>query len=777
MKNIYLSVALWLAGTMGALAVQPIITECFTPDFNGKGSTYKFNWGTSLSGYEKKQVAGNVVQYVPRKNVAQVAQEGDVILTLSIECPDNYIFSSIFIYNTDTAYSVDDIVDEVGLNNIPVSIAPGTYDIMVTMWNSREEGDGKEYGFTDGLVNMIKELVDITSDTALTIDFAEANNHIVMNAYNAEGELFVPDVWSQNSTDYTVTTEEEGNYSSSLYTRYIILKGYGVVDKYVGNGAGDWIIDGIRMGNPDRQFDFYISDLSDRYMLAQIRVVEAKDNSYYISKFVTHGTGVEELNSTDYKLYKQYFAPTPAGKDSTDYYIGFKEYETYNSESMGGWSGNSSVIKVKGDEPICYYIDAPLSSDSDNYSFDVFVHAYLQEMSIVKHYDFGDFTQCFNLIGNPVVWHADKQAFEYVNKGHDAYGNYAFQTYPEWLFEDAPMLEYPGHPAFSYYLDPAHPIVLGECAPINAFMAQNYYVDYAQKDMSQLSSCWLGRYGEVLEASDIFTDVCLKYNGETVCDSTVEYLESEFPYIWEQPKGEYELTLLNENVEVDGLQGKSFLQVNYDATKEDWTAPTLQMLQFCNTDGRVTDRFERPADGVLEFAGGDFNYNHYSEYNRGYFDCKEMTVAVSYAPYGTEAWQVLPVEENPDLYRYPAFGYFYRGALDVVNVESETLWYDLKVELTDPTGNKQTQILSPAFKINDVSAVDRVSARDSRVYVAGDVLYLSDVADEVTLYDLAGREVKRATAVQQLSVADLDGVYVVRVLCNNSVQVDKVAIR
>lgn len=222
MKNIYLSVALWLAGTMGALAVQPIITECFTPDFNGKGSTYKFNWGTSLSGYEKKQVAGNVVQYVPRKNVAQVAQEGDVILTLSIECPDNYIFSSIFIYNTDTAYSVDDIVDEVGLNNIPVSIAPGTYDIMVTMWNSREEGDGKEYGFTDGLVNMIKELVDITSDTALTIDFAEANNHIVMNAYNAEGELFVPDVWSQNSTDYTVTTEEEGNYSSSLYTRYII---------------------------------------------------------------------------------------------------------------------------------------------------------------------------------------------------------------------------------------------------------------------------------------------------------------------------------------------------------------------------------------------------------------------------------------------------------------------------------------------------------------------------------------------------------------------------
>ena len=762
MKNIYLSVVLWLAGTMGALAVQPIITECFTPDFNGKGSTYKFDLGTSLSGYEKMQIAGNMVQYVPRKTVAQGAQEGDVTLTLSIECPDNYIFSSIFIYNTDTTYSVD-LTNEMSLNNIPVSIAPGTYDIMVTMWNSREEGDGKEYGFTDGLVNMIKELVDITTDTALTIDFAEAN-HIVMNAFNAEGELFVPDVWSQSAPDYITTVIEEGNYSSSLYTRYIILKGYGVVELFMGNGAGDWIIDGIRMGNPDRQFDFYISDLSDRYMLAQIRVVEAKD-SYYISKFVTHGTGVEELNSTDYKLYEQYFAPTPAVQDSAEFRIGFNTTEIFQGEMWSGWGGFSSNCKIKREEPVRIYIDAPFSDAADENALDVMVYSKIEE------------TTGQGIIGNPVVYHADKQAFEYVNKGHDIYGNYGFQTFPEWLFEDAPMLEYPGHPAFSYYLDPAHPIVLGECAPINALLAQNYYNDRMQREMSLLSPCWLGRYGEVINSSNLSTDVCLKYNGETVCDSTVEYLERRFPYIWEQPKGEYELTLLNENVEVDGLQGKSFLQVNYDATKEDWTAPTLQMLQFCNTDGRVTDRFERPADGVLEFAGGDFNYNYYSEYYNGYFDCKEMTVTVSYAPYGTEAWQVLPVEEIPDLYRYPAFGYFYRGALDVVNVESETLWYDLKVELTDPTGNKQTQILSPAFKINDVSAVNCVSAHDSRVYVAGDVLYLSDVADEVTLYDLAGREVKRATAVQQLSVADLDGVYVVRVLCNNSVQVDKVAIR
>lgn len=761
MKNIYLSVALWLAGTMGALAVQPIITECFTPDFNGKGSTYKFNCGTSLSGYERKQVADNMVQYIPRKNVTEVAQEGDVTLTLSIECPNNYSLSSIAIYNTDTFKNATPR-DEVDLNNIPVSIAPGTYDVLISMWNRNEIS-----GNSDGLVMVIKELVDITSDTTLPINFAEANNHIVINTYNAEGELFVPDIMAQNAPDYIPTIIEEGNYDEILFNRYIILKGVGIVESLTGNTNAHWITDGVDWGNWERGFDFYISDLSDRYMLVQTRVVAAKDNAFYVIKYATHGTGVEALNNNpaDYKLYEQYFTPTPAVKDSVEFRIGFNTIDIFQSEMRSGWGGFSNNCKIKREEPVRIYIDAPFSDAADENALDVMVYSKIEE------------TTGQGIIGNPVVYHADKQAFEYVNKGHDIYGNYGFQTFPEWLFEDAPMLEYPGHPAFSYYLDPAHPIVLGECAPINALLAQNYYNDRLQRDMSLLSPCWLGRYGEVINSSNLSTDVCLKYNGETVCDSTVEYLERRFPYIWEQPKGEYELTLLNENVEVDGLQGKSFLQVNYDATKEDWTAPTLQMLQFCNTDGRVTDRFERPADGVLEFAGGDFNYNHYSEYNRGYFDCKEMTVAVSYAPYGTEAWQVLPVEEIPDLYRYPAFGYFYRGALDVVNVESETLWYDLKVELTDPTGNKQLQVISPAFKINDVSAVDRVNARDNRVYVAGDVLYLSDVADEVVLYDLAGREVKRATAVQQLSVAGLDGVYVVRVLCNNSVLVDKVAIR
>lgn len=341
-ENIYLSVALWLAGTMGALAVQPIITECFTPDFNGKGSTYKFDLGTSLSGYEKKQIAGNIVQYIPRKTVAQGAQEGDVTLTISIDCPENYILTGIFIYNTDTFMNVTPWED-VNLNNIPVSVAPDTYDVLVCMNNLNEQR------MSNGIVTMIKELVDITADIALPIDFAEANNHIVINAYNAEGDHFVPDVRTQDAPDYIPTIIEEGNYHSAFYTRYIILKGYGVVHSYVGNSGGDLIIDGVSMGNPERQFDFYISDLSDRYMLAQTRVIEAKDNAFYVIRYIIHGTDVDELNNNpaDYKLYEQYFTPTPLSKDNFEYHIGFNTTVIFQGEKLGGWSGFQIILRLR----------------------------------------------------------------------------------------------------------------------------------------------------------------------------------------------------------------------------------------------------------------------------------------------------------------------------------------------------------------------------------------------------------------------------------------------
>lgn len=147
--------------------MQPIITECFTPDFNGKGSTYKFDLGTSLSGYEKMQIAGNMVQYVPRKTVAQGAQEGDVTLTISIDCPETWGSPTVSIYNADTSYLVRpyQITD---IKNIPVTIAPGTYDVFVSMFNDDMNKS-----------DVIKELVEITEDKTITFDMNDASNHIM----------------------------------------------------------------------------------------------------------------------------------------------------------------------------------------------------------------------------------------------------------------------------------------------------------------------------------------------------------------------------------------------------------------------------------------------------------------------------------------------------------------------------------------------------------------------------------------------------------------------
>ena len=150
------------------------------------------------------------------------------------------------------------------------------------------------------------------------------------------------------------------------------------------------------------------------------------------------------------------------------------------------------------------------------------------------------------------------------------------------------------------------------------------------------------------------------------------------------------------NAVVDGLQGKNTTDVYYDQRKQDWTAPTLQMLRFVDTDGKIIDRFETADAGTLEFAGGDFNYNKTKA--ASWFDCQEQTVEVSYAPYNSGKWETLDVTEVPDNFCMPGFGYFYRAPLQAV---ADQGWFDLKIKLTDQSGNWQEQTVSPAFRIGN----------------------------------------------------------------------------
>ena len=76
----------------------------------------------------------------------------------------------------------------------------------------------------------------------------------------------------------------------------------------------------------------------------------------------------------------------------------------------------------------------------------------------------------------------------------------------------------------------------------------------------------------------------------------------------------------------------------------------------------------------------------------------------------------------------PEMGNFFHGSLEGVTGQAYEGWFDLKVKVTDAAGNLQEQVISPAFRIDNLAY--------SNVATVG-----SDNAREVARYNLAGQRV------------------------------------
>ena len=205
--------------------------------------------------------------------------------------------------------------------------------------------------------------------------------------------------------------------------------------------------------------------------------------------------------------------------------------------------------------------------------------------------------------------------------------------------------------------------------------------------------------------------------------------------------GEVDATIVTENVDVDGLAGSNKTQVHYTADAEDETPPTMTMLHFKGNNGDVTDRFNNAEEGILEFTAGDFNI-YITPMNVQYND-RQMpeSVKVSYSPYGEDNWDELPVEEVPENY-WPVMGWFYTGSLGGVTGEAYEGWFDLKIRLEDAAGNWQEQVISPAFRIDNLAYSGSATPR-------------SDNVREVARYNLAGQRVdSNATGVVIVKMSD-----------------------
>lgn len=178
-----------------------------------------------------------------------------------------------------------------------------------------------------------------------------------------------------------------------------------------------------------------------------------------------------------------------------------------------------------------------------------------------------------------------------------------------------------------------------------------------------------------------------------------------------------------------GILSKNKATMNCNIDKTDWVPPTAQLLWF--TDGQlVTDHFQTPENAVLHLYAADFRYTLNDTFDRDWMEAYPLeSIKIEYAPAGSGKFTEIEVSENADMFFMPGYGYCYEGSLAGIDRGSDNGWMDLRITLTDDSGNVQTQTLYPAFRVESLAGINDI------------LTDCTGASDSIELYDLQGRKV------------------------------------
>lgn len=691
---------------------------------------------------------------------AEEQSSGTVKLTIITKYNhDTEGYPGVFMYhskNLDTYSSLNADWQSDDGDTVTMTVPADTFDILShTDILTGERGTSYD----------IHEQVALVHDTTIVFDHEKEVSKFPIVAYDENGEKFAPDYvrWTSRSPYYETikagNTENEGILQINVF-----LNGYG--NTY---GIGFGLIGSADSTNLSEGRLRYvnINKLSDRYsVVARAHLVKKNGEHYAIRMRLDSVSGEIKNDISDYTTAEEIFRTTPLGESSESHSWGIviKEisdqlnYNYLNDKTVyesGTITAYRSIMDfpIPADNKLKVHLCAPMESGLRTNAADLALNfAYgdiANKVTETNYYQDENgrwypkedtlTTYKYN-IGETFIEKNGKT--EYISSGHDYCGAEGTDYRTSYFYVNLSLLYNPGASETSNYLS-GHRVFSSSpekrsaanfnSSPMLSLVSRNYIDPESQNKDFFWDICYLGRNGEIRMTDNIYPKLKAEYNDSIVYEADTLYNEKfvDFTNDWQSanhPDGKWKLTLTDNNVMVDSIAGHNYATITYDQSKDDWTPPTLQMLNFINADSTITDRFASPSEGTLQFAGGDFNYIIDAETYFGYFDCQPMTVKVEYSPYNEDKWADFDVEEDPSLYTMPAFGYFYRGQLSQVKGNSSNGWFDLRFTLTDESGNIQQQVISPAFKIESLTAISSVNADNART-------------TDGRIYDLQGRAV------------------------------------
>ena len=662
------------------------------------------------SQYQKVQCQNGIERYVKKSFLERSKFKGinkaegeNMVVTFVFNIPEDQIFGmpavnvvNLRVYNQDDFYMYDwghEIVDGVCVTELP----KGTYQLLLQfdLIPDAPISRGCSVGF------IAKENISINQDTTITIDYADAKNVIYQEKKLPNGELFSDGDYDERTGEYV----DQPNVISGPSIMEFMDQDRGAFSIYSVDYGERCVIDEDGESH-DMRFRLLVSDLSERYTIEMIHSALGLDddlnNIYTVTSVKTGVSSSEDLACSGiYRTISNDIKPSIFGENYTTvqgitsdlkrviYDSFFGSYTYYNTGRIYS-SLNMHVCQGGDDQPQYYksYYNASLLE-------------YLDEASLQN--------KCMFLPWGDVS--NDEVAYQIITVGN-------YNLMPNGLRDYQPCS------TFSFKeSDVAN--VFGNNTPVNVF-GLNYEIMGTK--VHQPICNYVGRMGEIRETDNYSLDFSLLYNGEEVSTDYQQWMNEGLGgwISWGHPDGAYDITIVNQNVMVDDMQGCNTTKVHYDTGNEDFSPPTVMMLQFRNAeDNSVTDRFEKGENGVMYLAAKD--YILYLDDR--WFMCMEtrpVDVTVSYCPNGKEEWTVLNIAEMPELFDEYTFGYIYTANLEQVKSASDNKWFDLKFRLVDAAGNWQEQVISPAFRIDDLAYTSVANIG-------------SDIAHEMARYTLDGR--------------------------------------
>lgn len=585
-----------------------------------------------------------------------------------------------------------------------ISVPEGTYD-MYTIFS------GGTFYF------VFKENIEVKDGDVYEFVQTDAKHATKYKFYNENDKRILVD-----GPDAESSASDMSKYTS------FIQKDYGSAGLIIGKG----------FTGGEESVEFYVNDLSDKYVIGNGTLIEASGKiysfkdafTYDMSKFEevrTIGGSENIIKATTHFNTKNLMDDEDAIVEGFDFHFTYKGKPIFSVASL-------DRHRLCPEQTMSHYLCAPESDVNSNDNVNVLLHPVISNYYIEEEIIEGKLSKTFYGVRGPAMVGDKKSGVKYILSGCDK-SMTGFNTPEESKYPQF----YPGHPDFNFESATGELDIMN-CCPVTAINAKKY-ISYGNiKGWEEL--LFSGRHGECYESESKIITI----NQESGNDGMIS------------------CTVINDLVEVDGIKGKNVTEYVYDSYRDDINAPTLQFVTFKDAEGNMTDRLPVAAGSKLIFTGGDFTYHSMNRNKIGYYTCDKAEVTVRYSETGKEEWKDLVVTEVPEKFFMPYFGNYYEVSLDPVKYVENDKWFDLEFFFTDAAGNTHKQTMTPAFKIiKGDSGINEIeeSNSDNLVIMAGNVRLSNGETADFKVVNMMGTVVRKANS-NEINIEGLqDGIYLV----------------